>query len=42
MNYEEFKKLFEVRAAMINGNAESQDREIGNASSSHYFGVIMQ
>ena len=26
MNYEEFKKLFEARAAMINGNAESQVR----------------
>ena len=24
LNYEEFKKLFEARAAMINGNAESQ------------------
>ena len=33
LNYDEFKKLFEARAAMINGNAESQVREIGNASS---------
>ena len=24
LNYDEFKKLFEARTAMINGNAESQ------------------